>query len=215
MPLVLNDLKAKLTRRLGSPSVSDLPDEVKTDALESARKEFSRYRPYLDNEYVSVEAGVTDYELSNDVQDVSEGYALPSSLSYDVLLTIDAVATEALLAAGGVSLADMGWSWSVIPGSPSIFRLEIEPIAAAELLLTTESLREWEDLSEKDENAILTWAQAEALEYIGRKRNKSISKIPTAVGQLTLNTGYNDRADGFRMREEFRRMMGQGATVLG
>lgn len=223
MPLNVDSLKNELRTRLGDPSPAELPDTAVEAALKSALAEFSRYRPRKGHVELAMKRGVDRYPLPAGVAGATSIWVLPTAagLYFDPLALLPGISLGELALYGFHTFDDLAWSWDVEQavdgeGNAAAPLLVIDPVPDFDgaAVVETETPHTWDSVGPADENALLTWARGEALEYIGRKRSKSVTRIPTASGQLTLNTGYNDRADGRQLKKDFCDMMGGGATVV-
>jgi len=224
VPLKKDDLKVELRSRLGDPSVAELPDAQVEHALDAALREFSRFRPSQEFVQLSLAARGTTYPLPAGVTGVSDLWMMPiGSGVLDPLqfkLALASYEVETLYALGAYAADDLALAWEVeqrqgTDGSelPPVLTLFPPPAFDAVAFMRAERTRTWENVGPQEKEALLTYARGEALEYIGRKRSRSVNKIPTAAGTLSLNTGYNDRADGRQFKKDFYAMMGGGATV--
>lgn len=224
MPLKKDDLKVELRSRLGDPSVAELPDAQVGHALEAALREFSRFRPSQEFVQLSLSARASSFPLPAGVTGVSDLWIMPAGLGVlDPLqfrLAILGYDYAALYELGAYAADDLALSWEVEQrqdeqGEPLAPLLTLFPPPAFDAVgfMRAERTRTWSSVGEQDKEALLTYARGESLEYIGRKRSRSVTKIPTAAGTLSLNTGFNDRADGKQFKKDFYHMMGGGATV--
>lgn len=225
-----SEVVAEIRRRLGDPPVSQLPEEQVEASLDAALREFSRYRPVKMTVSLQFEQGVEEYDAPDGVFAVEDVAVLPNAALelftdpefwdpefWDVNFryedgteVFDRVRKDVLLKRE-VLQPDV----QVIPGTPPKFRVFPAPSMDARAELRVKMRVDLGTLQESDLEHVLRYAQGECLEYIGRSRAKSVRKVPTATGQLHLDDGYALRREGRELKEEFRRLLGGDASVVG
>jgi hypothetical protein len=238
--LDFDSLKQELRTRLGEPSEASLPDEQLDAALTGALREYSRHRPRWANATLDVVAGQDTYPLPANAEEVSDVWARPS---LDVLqLPFDALSVagvqgfpihsfgalnllyptklstgflDDLVRMGFTPMDDAVWETRVdVAQDPPV--LVITPVPQRDLTLAfkVEFSRAAVDVPEKDADLLLLYAEGDCLEFIGRKRSKSVKQIPTATGSLRLDNGAELRLEGRQLKKDFAAKLGTGATVV-
>lgn len=228
MPLVKAEVLAEIRRRLGDPPEAQLPTEQVEVSLSAALREFSRYRPIKESLSLQFVAGVSEYDAPDDgifaVEDVAVlpnaalglfmdpelWEAEPYSEFEDGSLMWDRIRKDYLLTKEYIE-PDV----QLIPGTPPKFRIHPAPVCDGKAELRVKRLVTLETLKESDLEHVIRYAHGDCLEYLGRKRSKSVKKVPTATGQLHLDDGYALRREGRELKEEFRRALGGEATIVG
>lgn len=220
-----SEVVAEIRRRLGDPPVTKLPEEQVEASLDAALREFSRYRPVKRTVSLQFKQGVEEYDAPYGVFAVEDVVVLPDAaiglftdpefldvnFRYeDGTEFFDRVRKDVLLKRE-VLQPDV----QVIPGTPPKFRVFPAPSMDARAELRVKMRVDIDTLQESDLEHVLRYAQGECLEYIGRSRAKSVRKVPTATGQLHLDDGYALRREGRELKEEFRRLLGGDASVVG
>lgn len=217
-------VEQEIRRRLGDLPVAQLPAEQVSAALDAALREFSRYRPLKDTASLRILTGVNSYGAPDGSYAVEDYAFMPD-------------------AAIGLFVEDpMFWQqyesdgdrWNNLRKEMLLYKSDIEPdvqivptATGPEIrIFPTPShngkaevrvriLRAIEDVNESDLEHIMRYAQGDCLEYIGRKRAKSVTKVPTATGQLHLDDGKELREEGCELKKKFHESLGGGATALG
>lgn len=224
-------VETQIRLRLGNPPVAQLPQEMVTEALDAALREFSRYVPVMDTASFDVTAGVDEYDLPEKTFDVEDFVVLPNEArglfveqpeSYDpntgelvdqfhnMSDRYDQMYKDVFL-----TKQDIYPDVQVLEGSPPKARIFPAPekngVAHIRVLMDVLIT----DLKGADLENIYKYAEAVCLDFIGRKRSKSVTKVPTATGQLHLDDGKDLRAEARLLKHEFHEYLGCGATVIG
>lgn len=225
MPLDKDSLVTELRTRLGDPSESALPPEQLDYAVEEALREYSRYVPMGSFHVFDLLTGVSTYDLPEGVEHVDDlwvrtgtvagdaygdFFAFMASLSYGLPQS----GYEMLSEQNFTPSRELGWSLIVTAGSPPVLSISPEPLVDYKAVAELSSPRGWSNVGEEARAHLLRYAMAVSLEYIGLRRSKSIVQIPTATGSLKLANGHVEREEARRLRSEFRRLLGAGATTV-
>jgi hypothetical protein len=223
-------LATEIRGRLGDPSEAELPSAQITRAVEGALREFSRHYPETVEVSVSLSVGVSEYPLPAGTVDVSE------SASDGLPYTLDFPTSEFGFTRPGVDEGDLDF-WRAIgrdylygrgdleldlqvietgdEESPApVLRIIPTPALAGTLALVVEKVRDPVKLTRKDVEGLVQWAEGDCMEYIGRKRSKSVTDVPTATGRLKLSDGQDLREEGRKQKEKQESKWGTGATVI-
>lgn len=218
-------LEQKVRGRLGDPSEAELPSTQIENALEGALREFASFEPVRVEHTITLVAGQSEYPLPTGTVEVDEFVARdeseitfpgftefsPTSVHPDHYPFWRGIHSDYLFARGEVD-PDL----QVLDGDPPTLRIIPAPEHAGTLLLVLDRVPEVTTLPAHTAEAIIQWAVGDCLEYIGRKRSKPVTKIPTATGRLELDDGAKLREEGCELKAKVESKWGSGAsTVVG
>lgn len=217
----LAEVQREIRGRLGDPSEAGLPSTQIDDAINGALREFSRYYPERIEHTLSVVEGVGEYDLPEGVIEVSEHAwrGEPETrfgfVEYGPVHNRDAYPYWRNLHADALQRRDdLDPEFQVFDGSPPVLRMIPTPASSGTLVLVLEKVPTIERIPRDEAENIIQWAQGDCLEYIGRKRSKSVQQVPTATGTLKLSDGADLREEGCRLKEAVEESWGRGATVI-
>jgi hypothetical protein len=219
-------LVAEVRGRLGDPPAATLPDPQIVRSIAAALREFSRYSAEVFEHRLDLSAGRTDYALpigTTDVVSLSVQDPLRLPLAHEFLgvLQYEAPNTDPWQ-----RMYERGWAEREVrvmepqmismgdEETPPVVRIRPEPSRAFVAVLELERPRTLGDMSTSDIEALLLYIMGDCLEFIGRKRSKSITQIPTATGTLKLDDGSRFRREGFFLKREFEKRMGASASAV-
>lgn len=221
----LVDVQNEIRGRLGDPSEAQLPSTQVDNAINGALREFSRYVPERLEYIIAVIEGTNEYDLPEGVIEVTEhawrgesmeplgfreytpvrnyqkdtdAYPYWRNFHSDTLRHRD----------------DVGPEFQVFDGSPPVLRIIPTPEMSGSLVLTLEKIPSLGRVPGDETENIVQWAVGDCLEYIGRKRSKSVQQIPTATGTLKLSDGADLRQEGCDLKDSVESSWGCGATVI-
>ena len=225
MPLATSDLKTELRERLGSPSEAKLPETELDRSLKSALREWGRWKPVHGLINFTLQPRITEYPLvgGNTVRDIADYYVMPVGVLYplyvDPLMPIvSGIPTDLwreLDKRGLLYGRDVFWTIELDKSAtPPVLRITPEPMAIFQVYLRVSMAPTWANLDDSDAEILLLYAEAECLNYMALRRNKSVRSVPTATGSLKLDDGNMLFEQAKMKRKEFRDRMGGHATVL-
>lgn len=225
----LDQLKEELRGRMGELSEAQLPDTQATRALKAALREFSRYRKRDTPMLINLAPNVYDYPLPEGTTAVADIFVFPTFLFWQnvdplaLSIKLPTLTTLGFMTIIGVKPIDTWPAGTQIiapdplanpPQTAPTLRLLSLPDVTAIMFLRAQTPLTYESLSEDECEHVLKFARGECLEWIGMRRSKPVKKVPTATGALTLDDGKDMRMEGRALKDEFRRDLGMGATVL-
>lgn len=223
MPLTTQDVAEIIRGRLGDPPVEELPAEQVNRAIEAALREFSRYRPRFEQVSITLEKGRADYVLPEGVSDVAEVWVIPTGVVFGEALDPLAMMMEGLTEdildklrrAGIQPMTDFIWEWDVIPGNPPTLRVYPTPNTGpfTALVLMERNVTQVEELEDREVELIVEYAMGDCMEYVGRKRSKTVRQVPTATGKLVLDDGKDLREEGCLLKKSFHKKLGVMVTT--
>lgn len=220
--------EGNLRKRLGDPPVEKLPSEQVTESVDAALREFSRYRPLKVEVSLDLEVGVSEYDAPDGAIDVEEFAFLPDAavgLFAEHLGAPEEVdhwrrhdtrdeMYDQLDRDVFLKKEDLDPDIQIITGSPPKFRIHPAPKWAGSASLRVRKRRTFTDVLESDIEHIQRYAEGLCLLYMGRQMYKTVTKVPTATGQLYLNQGDKFREEGEEKLEQFKEDLGGGATTV-
>lgn len=227
----MNDVVTEVRGRLGDPSEAELPETQINRAVEGSLREFSRHHPTTVEVQVILIAGKAEYVLPSGSLEVAES-ADSSVYEREYLTGSDSLALG--IPHNAYQPEDSFAHWRRIHNDYSRVRPTIEsdlqvfdqndgtcllriipaPPVAGTLLLVVERIREVTVLTRRQVEGLVQWAEGDCLEFIGRKRSKSVTDIPTATGRLKLSDGKDLRDEGADLKYKQECKWGSGATVI-
>lgn len=222
-----NEIATEVRGRLGDPSEAELPSTQVDRAVDGALREFSRYYPEVVEVSLVLVAGQSEYELPAGSLEVSEAahdarspfhpdamgiprnaYPGPSDEHFDRWRGLHDDYT--------VRRDEIEPELQVIArtGQPPVLRIIPTPKHGGTMALVVDIIRDSDSLTETETEGVVNWAEGDCLEYIGRKRSKSVTDIPTATGRLKLSDGKDLRDEGRDQKKDQACSWGVGATVI-
>lgn len=227
MPLLSEaELKAEVRGRLGDPSITELPDAQLDRAFLGGLREFSRFRPIFEAFEFTTEPGVSDYLCPEGTVEVTslwtveEGFQIsPGEILLEGLPPEELFAELERL---GFDPADNAfWDWQVLqpttaenPDPVPVLRVHPTPDYVFSVLARASKLSEFKNITERDQETLMLHMQGDCMVHMGMKRSTAVRRIPTATGILHLDDGSALRSEGRQLKKEFRKRLGDGATVV-
>lgn len=220
-----SELALQLRSRMGDPTDEQLPDSQIELALDAAVRAFSEQRPgFTWYQFTSV-IGQGVYPIPNNIIDVTEIWGTPGSVEvgdlFDPALLLllrspllDAMNVQDELARRGFRPSDITiWDWHV---STADSTLTVWPIPETEIywIIKGSTAVDYPDLAPQDIERLFLYAMAICLEYMAFRRNRPVTRIPTAVGSIHLDNGALYLETATRFREQFYAQLGKGATTV-
>jgi hypothetical protein len=217
----LNEVVTEVRGRLGDPSEAELPMPQIARAIEGALREFSRFYPETLALTLDLVADQSEYALPDGVVGVSEAATVGGMdsmtdlpMPWDRLWTADALDYWRDVHVDYMRPKVIEPSFQVLDGEPPTLRMIPAPTRSGKLALVVEKIAEVETMSRTVVEGVIQWAEGDCLEYIGRKRSKSVTDIPTATGRLKLSDGSDLRREGREQKRQQECEWGAGSTVI-
>lgn len=222
----LENLEAEVRGRLGDPSEAELPSEQIARAIQGALREFSRFYPETQEVALTLVAGQSDYPLPQGTLEVEEHGTHERSPFYydheyewdfpvyDPRHNPDAYDYWRRVHDDYTRRGELELELQVLEGDPPLLRVFPTPDIERPLVVVVEKMRDLSSISPRDREGVVQWAQGDCLEYIGRKRSKSVTDIPTATGRLRLSDGADLRQEGGALKSKQEIRWGACATVV-
>lgn len=224
MPFVMNDMVGKLRNRLGNPLTFELSDDAIVNAINSALKEYSKFRPRKKEEVLALHKGQSHYPLDSGViavvdcilafrEDLKPNlFPLHDVAFYPENLYGDPYVYRLNRTSRSMQFIDElereetdrfdGHEWNYYPGD-NILAIFPAPAHEVQTQVTVAYGHTEATMPAQDEELMLKYAQAEAMETLGLFRSK-VRELPTGVGyKMTLDAGETMLKQAAVKRQEF------------
>ena len=210
----------QIRTELGSPLESELSTDAIDLALTNAVKQYARFRPKERMVPLVLRPDMTRYALDNVVR-VRELITEPSTRGSEM----DAFSALSLLSNPSLITVRSMWADSVMRLEEFDWvyqdgELHVSPAPTTEmhaLARVVVPLQET-DVPLLAEDAIKEYALGECMCFMGRKRNKKITEVPTSSGMIRFDDGAELRREGEAKKQDAMRQFGGtdgSAVVIG
>ena len=229
----LDELKARLRRALGNVPTTQLSDEQLYDALDSALKEYSKYKPIYILDYLTSTKDVATYDLSSKegIIKVKEVYYSRGPFEYFDEFWPDYSELGRL---SGINIFEHPSIWTQflqrVEQFEYIFECEFEfnqstktlrlippPDQTGKKIYFLYSKRHTaETVPEEDIEVLLLWARAEAKEMMAAKKSYEIRSVSGYGESVTLgSTPESLMSEAEELKKRFSKRFGSSAFVVG
>lgn len=217
MALDKNALVQEIRCDIGSPLESEIDNSVIEKAIDKAVARYSQFSPKKEYRVIHIQPNKQSYNVPDDVVDVTEVvYALHGicGFSRDVYADLSVFDNPSLLSILLQKIEHyaemMGNWWEYADGV-----LTIPLPSSSGLLLYEASLnRTLADIPAKHYEIFKDYIRGECMLYMGRKRNKKVTKVPTMSGTIEFDSGIELRAEGYRLQRKFEEAMGANCSAV-